>query len=149
MNVIERLYAEPIACDEKTSLRFIPDRIGEHPAKMFNYIAAVSLVECKDRLGVGCGGEFDAIGSKLLSALPMVVDLAVKDYRRIAASHRLNAARDIDDAQTPMPKPYIPVNVHSRIVRPAMFQYITHSDEQPLIDPSLTQSNAVYSTHNR
>src|SRR5690606_24068278 len=116
---------------------------------MFDYLAAVSFVEGKNGFRIGGGRKFHTVVCQHLSALSMVVDLAVKYDRRTAAQHRLNTAFYIDNAQTPMAKADVSVDVNACVIRPAMFEHIAHSDKPPFIDSPFAQSNAIYSAHNR
>ena len=52
VHVIERFYAEPVACDEQFLRVRVPDRKGEHTAQIFDTVSAVFRVKMEDRLGI-------------------------------------------------------------------------------------------------
>src|SRR3990172_9200301 len=94
IEVIERLFPEPVPGDEELVHERIVYGEGEHAFEAIEY-AGATLHEAQEyRLGVGGGAECEAPGLEPTLQFPVVVYLAVEYYRvpSRALPHGLRAA---------------------------------------------------------
>src|SRR6185312_2799554 len=101
---VERLDAEPIACEEQALPCGIPDGKCEHAAKVIDRRCTPLLVRMHDRFGIGTSrvsmaGRFEACAN-----VAVVIDFAVEDDpdRLIFIRQRLMPGGEINDAQPAM-----------------------------------------------
>src|SRR5690606_29551568 len=75
--VVERLFAKAVAGDDELFAARVPERKGVHAVDVLEQGVAVFLVEMREDLGVGLGGELVAFCLELRADLAVVVQLAV------------------------------------------------------------------------
>src|SRR5207247_10401718 len=111
--VVERLDAEAVARAEKTALRLIPDREGEHAAELVDTRRSPLAVRAEDDLRVRRRPKLTL--ADLSAELEVVVDLAVVgDPVAAFVPHRLVARRQVDDLESPMCEANVPRWVNSQ-----------------------------------
>ena len=88
--VVERLHAEPVACEQHGRCSAVPDREREHAVQPIEHAGAPLRVRGEQNLGVRLGVELAAERAQLLAQLDVVVDLAVEGQpqRPVRARHR-------------------------------------------------------------
>ena len=107
----------------------IPRSLVTHCGPQASYAASITSVS-------DVRSEPVAERLKLDPQLPVVVDLTVVGDPRgaVLGRHRLRAALEVDDGQSPMSQRYRPVDVESLTVRAPMCQAVSHLPQQPTID---------------
>jgi hypothetical protein len=101
---IERIDAQPIACEHKPSATRVPQCDREHAVELVQKVEAEVLVQMDEDLSVRMiGGEPVPGTLQRFSQLHVIVDLAVEDDRDrpILVEHRLLACRHVDDGEAP------------------------------------------------
>src|SRR5947209_2629316 len=102
--IVQRLDTEPVARAEQPSSPRVPDRECKHPAEVFHAIRAVLFVRVNDCLGVAPSRVTMSCFLEFRTKRGMVENLAVvgdPDRARFVR-HRLVAAGNVDNAESPM-----------------------------------------------
>ena len=102
--VAERLLPDPVAREEQRPRARVPDREGEHPAKILQAVRALLLVEVEDDFRVGVGAELVSLRDERRAQFLEIVDLAVEDDpdRAVLVRERLMSLGQVNDAQPAM-----------------------------------------------
>ena len=79
--VVERLDAEPVACEQERARLFIPQSEGEDAVEMREKIRAPFGVSREQDFRVRVGAKLSPARFKLAPQLAVVVNLAVENYR--------------------------------------------------------------------
>src|ERR1051325_10634830 len=97
--VVERLFSNSIARNEKSARFGIPNGKSKHASKMIYTVGTKLLVSMNNCFGVGVGLESMAKTFELRFKFEEVINLAVEDdcYRAVFAGDWLMAANKIDD----------------------------------------------------
>jgi hypothetical protein len=98
------------------------------------------LVEMKDNLGVGLGGELVSLSEEIFSQFEVVKDLAIEGdpERGILVAHRLVAASEINNTEPGVRQTNAVLQMESYIVRAAVRKHPHHpvegfpSDRRPI-----------------
>ena len=130
--VVERLFAQPVARTEQAVANAIPNGERKHTAKARKTGGAEFFVSMNNRFGITVR---TVAAPRLLEFRPqlrMIEDFAVVDEleRTRLVRHRLMAAREIDDTETPVSQGYMIVSIKPGVVRAAMRDGIGHSVNQ-------------------
>src|SRR5437763_12819837 len=131
-SVVQRLLAKPVAGQEQAAAAAVVDRESEHAVEFERQFLAPFLPAMDQDLGIGMmRGEFVSAAHELPAELRMIVEFAVEHDADLAVlvPHRLVAACDIDDRQSPMPEEDMPdlVDIKTVAIRPAMRQRGGHA----------------------
>jgi hypothetical protein len=128
MDVVERLLSQPVSRRKEPPAPAVPDQEREHAAQILKTVDSVFFVKVEDGLGVGVGAELASFTNQATPQFLVVVDLTVEDDpdRAIRIAHRLLAAVQIDDAQTPMTQRDVTTQENPFVVRPAVSQAPSH-----------------------
>jgi len=93
----QRLDAEPVAGGHQSPVAPVPDREGEHAAKLRDRPGTLFREQTEQDLGVGLGVEW---AGEIPAQLAEVVDLPVVDHHVVAVLHRLvTGGGEIEDRQ--------------------------------------------------
>src|SRR5205085_9682895 len=137
--VVERLDAEPVACEQERARLFVPQRKGEDAVEMREKICAPLRVGCKQDFRVRVGAKALAARFEFATQLAIVVNLAVEaDLKTpVSVTHRLMPGRRrVNDRQPPMTETHTPPVIinrrarpHTFVVAPAMLNAPQHSSD--------------------
>src|SRR6516165_4568430 len=126
---IERLDAQPIACEHKPSATRVPQCDREHPVELVQKVEAAVLVQMDEYFSVGmvCGEPVSGTLQRF-AQLHVIVDLAVEDDRDgpILVEHRLVARCHVDDREAPHAQRNVRTFPITGSVRAAMTQTLRH-----------------------
>src|SRR5215213_10095732 len=75
--VIERLFAEAIACEDELFLLRVPQGDREHPVDVIHKIVTVDLIKMRNDLNIGLSAKFVPAFFQIGADLAKVVQLAV------------------------------------------------------------------------
>jgi hypothetical protein len=116
--IVHGLDAQPVARHEEGLAVAVPQREGEHAAKVLDAVRAPGLPGMHDDLGVALGVEHMAQGLQFGDELLVVVDLAVEDHhhRAVFVEQRLLAGGDVDDGQAAVAQPDAGLQVQAAFV---------------------------------
>jgi hypothetical protein len=89
------------------------------------------LVEMKDNLGIGLGGELVSPTEEIFSQFEVVKDLAIEGdpERGILVAHRLVAASEVNDTEPGVRETNATLHMESGIVRAAVRKHTHHPVE--------------------
>src|SRR5437899_2496671 len=101
--IVQRLFAEAIACQQQTLAVFIPQPESKHSPKMVNTIRTVVLIEVHDHLSVTVCIELVTASFQLVSEFGEIVDFAIENDpdAAIFVVDGLMPGRQIDNAKPP------------------------------------------------
>jgi hypothetical protein len=132
--VIEGLLAEPISGEEKLPAAPIEDREGEHSIETRGELLAPLLEAVNEDFSIRVVCPEDvAARLEVTPEISMIVDLAIENNadRLILIPHRLRAALDVDDRQSPVAEvnPSFGINEQPFAVGPSMAKGPRHYGE--------------------
>ncbi len=127
---VHRLLAHAVAREEQAPARRVPDGEREHAAEPQHAVVAPLLVGVNEHFSVGSRAVGVPGGFQLRPHQRVVVDLAVvgDPDAPVLVRQRLVAAREVDDAETPVGERRVVVRVQPGAVGAAMNQDIAHPD---------------------
>src|SRR6266404_121749 len=101
--VLQRLFPETIARQEKRLLARVPQCESKHAAQKFEQVRAVLFVKMNERLGVALRSQLVAALFQIGAQFYVIVNLTVEDdvNGSVFVGNRLMTAGHIDDAQSP------------------------------------------------
>lgn len=142
VGVVERLFAESIAGQDKLLLSAVPDGDGEHAIEMGEAIGTEIFVEVDDGLGIAFGAKLVAGAFESSAEFAVIVDFAIEDDLdgSIFIGEGLVSGFEIDNRESAEAKGDTGVDttgeivapivqVGAGIVRTAMFERGDHSLE--------------------
>ncbi len=137
--VVQRLDAQPVACDEERFRIAIPDGKSEHAAQVLYAICTVFFVEMDDGLGIAVRAIAVAARDELLAQREMVVDFAIKHdpQRAVFVRNRLMTARNIDNAEPPHSDAHRAVGIKAVVVGSAMADHAAHFAQRRGVRPGV------------
>ena len=138
--VEQRLDAHAVARHEQRALRAVVHGKRKHAAKAMHAVLAPGPPGVHDHLGIAAGAEAVAQRFEFRHQLLEVVDLAVEHHRDAAVlvEHRLLAAGDVDDRQTPVAQRQPRLEVVAALIRAAMVLGVVHAPHQRLVKVART-----------
>src|SRR6266540_3887980 len=80
LHIIEWLFSNAIAGEHQFPFAPVPQGNGKHPIKSVHERFTELFVEVDNDFGVGLRAEDMILSDQFLAQVPIVVDLAVKDY---------------------------------------------------------------------
>ncbi len=103
-DVVQRLLPDPVAGEDETLARAVPERDGEHPAERGRKADAVLLVRVRDDCGVAGSRHRVAPLREVTPDLVEAVQLAVEDRDDVAGlvRRRLISRLEVDDPEPAM-----------------------------------------------
>src|SRR5262249_5900382 len=131
----KRLFAHPIACDEKALAALVPQREREHPVQAPDQFVAMIFVKMDDDFGVGMRAELMASREEPLAQFLEVVNLAVEDHpdRAVFVDDRLTARGQINDREPPHSQRDVLFEIEAFVVGPAVNDRRRHRARSPFI----------------
>ena len=125
---VQRFDAQPIAREQQSPFRRIPDGKREHAAKPVNAIVTPLLVGVHDGFSVRLRTVAVPAILEVTPDRGVVVDLPVVDDpdRAVFVRERLLAGAQVDDTQTPVSEDGVRVAVQTDLVRSPMRKDVTH-----------------------
>ncbi len=145
--------AKAIAGEEQLAARLVIDGDGKHAAQLLNAIGTQVVVEVKDALGVGFGGEAMAAAFEIRTQLGKVVDFAVEDDpgTAIFVEDGLMSAGNVDDGKAAHAEARTVSHVDAIVIRAAVADGVAHVTHESFGDIALAScaDDSGYATHDR
>ena len=149
--IVERLYAEAVACQEQRFLIAIPQREREHATEALDTGFAPLFPGMHDDFSIAARAEGMAQRLQLGNQIDEVINFAVEHHHHTAVlvEQRLVAGRKIDDGQPLVRQPYTGFRMQAGFIRAAMMLGLIHARQQRLVDFALglRVEDAGYATH--
>src|SRR6266550_8669523 len=138
VRVIQRLHTEAVSHEQEVARKRIPGSEGEHASQVARRRRSITRENAKYRLGVALCSISLTVGLELRLQYWMVVDLTVVNDMKpaVIGGHWLRPMRDVDDAESPVPKSNRTIDKGASAVRAPMREYIAHPLQHAHIQPA-------------
>ena len=129
MPIIKRLDAEPVAPEQQSARRRLPDGESVHAVELVEELRTSVFVEVHEHLAVGTRSEAMARSHELAAELAIVEYFAITDrvHRPRFVRDRLLAPRHVDDRQSAHPDESARVGMRALSIRSTVGDGLPHA----------------------
>src|ERR1044072_5324379 len=149
--IVKRTYPEMISCQQDQIVPPVIDRYSKLTVQPFQKISSIHFVKRDQDLYIRVSTELVPLTVHFLPQFFIVIDLAIAYQRNLSipACKWLSAMFKVNNAQSPETEPYMTFYGRFVIVRPSVYDPVSHMLNNAFFNRSLFVfiDNSCYTTH--